>query len=197
MSAGKCNLKAELDAVRGVMFLATPAAWGWAETVAHRLNTGVLLLDRQHSGAELAHLQGELDARLADQGLFRDRDEDTWCVGTHCVHNEACIQLQVVVESSYATEACALVGLFEIAIISIVQHGSVACRIVQVQQRRSSAQATGMLGQALPAASSRRRGIAAIAHLDLVYSVAWPVNIVITKDHLLRYRKLLPVFLQV
>jgi Gamma tubulin complex component C-terminal len=65
-----------------------------------------------------------------------------------------------------------------------------------VQRRRSVQRGAALLGEPLAAAAARPRSAAHVAHLDLVYRVTWPLNVVITNDHLARYRALLPVFLQ-
>jgi hypothetical protein len=70
-------------------------------------------------------------------------------------------------------------------------------RVVQVTHRAATTTRTTLLGQPLASSKVSRRGISQIAHVDVIYSVSWPLNIVITDTHLRRYRKLLPVFMQV
>jgi hypothetical protein len=71
------------------------------------------------------------------------------------------------------------------------------CRSVQVHYRRGSTAQQGLLGQALAVNKEKRKTLSQIAHIDVLYSVAWPLSIVITDVHILRCRRLLSVFLQV
>ena len=66
-----------------------------------------------------------------------------------------------------------------------------------MQLRLASSQGTPQLGQPHAIARTKRGSLAHVAYMDLAYSVTWPLNIIVTAEHLARYRKLLPVFLQV
>lgn len=72
-----------------------------------------------------------------------------------------------------------------------------SCRWVQVQYRPGSTVQRGLLGQALAVNKEARKTLSQIAHIDVLYCVAWPLSIVITEGHIHRCRRLLSVFLQV
>ena len=64
-----------------------------------------------------------------------------------------------------------------------------------LHRKRAQAQ-HGLLGQPLASSKAPRAAVSQIAHIDVVYNVAWPLNVVITEAHMQRCRQMLSVFLQ-
>lgn len=177
--------------------------------LAHRLNRGASLVDAKHSSSELLKLQSVLEAELSAEGMLAGRATDGWCVSntTHPCHPHICAMCNL--QSSHA-HCCSLrtssaTIWYRVSLTlqfcrpagTQLQHGRCLRRIVQVQLRRASNTGTPQLGLPHAVARTRRGSLAHVAYLDLVYSVTWPLNIIVTAEHLARYRKLLPVFLQV
>lgn len=176
--------------MRGIMFLAHPAMREWADHVAQRLNGGLALAElTTHGQVALAHLQVDLEARLRSAGLCQRSGSDSWCA-------------MLCPPPSAAPSPCATACDLQRArsrgcVDKLASMARWPCRVVQVLHKKRAPAQHGLLGQPLASSATPRAAVSQIAHIDVVYNVAWPLNVVITEAHMQRCRQMLSAFLQV